>query len=42
MHKLMYAVASGMDAQAQANVMEFLRAMADAVDGVEPADGSAD
>ena len=42
MHELMYAVAAGMDAQAQANVTEFLRAMADAVDGVAPADASAD
>lgn len=36
MHRLMYAVAAGMDAEAQRNVAEFLRAMADAVDGVEP------
>ncbi|MEV7633133.1 MarR family transcriptional regulator [Microbacterium sp. NPDC089318] len=36
MHRLMYSVAAGMDAQAQANVAQFLRAMADAVDGVEP------
>ncbi|PKI89891.1 MarR family transcriptional regulator [Actinomycetales bacterium SN12] len=38
MHDLMYGVAARMDAQAQAHVTEFLRAMADAVDGVEPAD----
>ncbi|WP_313355054.1 MarR family transcriptional regulator [Microbacterium sp.] len=37
MHELMYAVAAGMDAQAQANVTDFLRAMADAVDGVDSA-----
>lgn len=37
MHGLMYSVAAGMDAQAQANVTGFLRAMTDAVDGVEPA-----
>ena len=37
MHDLMYGVAAGMDAQAQAHVTAFLRAMADAVDGVEPA-----
>jgi len=40
MHELMYAVAAGMDAQAQANVSDFLRAMTDAVDGVEPAAGT--
>lgn len=40
MHELMYSVASGMDAQAQANVCDFLRAMADAVDGVAPADAA--
>ncbi|MGW9628030.1 MarR family winged helix-turn-helix transcriptional regulator [Microbacterium sp. NPDC055521] len=34
MHELMYSVAAGMDAQAQANVTDFLRAMADAVDKV--------
>lgn len=37
MHELMYAVAAGMDAPAQANVTQFLRAMADAVDAVVPA-----
>lgn len=36
MHDLMYSVAVRMDATAQANVTDFLRAMADAVDGVEP------
>lgn len=34
MHERMYAVAAGMDVQAQANVTAFLRAMADAVDDV--------
>ncbi|MFJ4044122.1 MarR family winged helix-turn-helix transcriptional regulator [Microbacterium sp. NPDC089987] len=38
MHDLMYGVAARMNARAQAHVTEFLRAMADAVDGVEPAD----
>lgn len=37
MHELMYGVASRMDAEAQQHVSAFLRAMADAVDGVAPA-----
>lgn len=40
MHELMYSVASGMDARAQANVADFLRAMADAVDGLEPSEAA--
>ncbi len=36
MHGLMYDVAVGMSAEAQEHVVEFLRQMSDAVDGVDP------
>lgn len=42
MHEAMHGVAAGMDPQAQGQIIAFLRAMADAVDGIAPVTDSAD